>query len=53
MENEYQKHDKELTQEIDKVVYKDGDISKSKERQKTAERLIQRQKDFRKRHNLR
>ncbi len=49
MARDYKKLDKELTQKIETVI-KDGDITKSRERQKVAENLIRQQQAFRKKN---
>jgi len=44
--------DAEFTKKIDRIVYGEGEIKQSKERQNAAERLIQQRDNFRKRHGL-
>jgi len=46
------KLDQELTKKIEKVVFNGADIKKSREKQRAAERLIQTQKDFRRRNGI-
>jgi len=49
-ENDIVKHDKELTQKIDKLI--SPGIEKSRERQDAAERLIRKRNEFRKRYGF-
>ena len=49
MSEEHKGYDFRLTKQIDQIIH-DGDITKSRYRQTKAEKLIQKQKEFRRRY---
>ena len=49
MSEEHKKYDFKLTKQIEQII-QDGDITKSRYRQTKAEKLIQKQKEFRRKY---